>query len=786
MQRQFNVRRTAISAVLAATFCAGAVLLPSSVQAGSAWADTATKVLPARLLAQATPLPSSTPLRIAVALKLQNKAELDSLAAAVNTPGNAQFGQFLGTAEFVQRFSPTAEQAQAVVDYLRGQGLGNVELADNRLLITAEGPAAVVGRAFNTQMVQFLSQGKLEYANASTAQVPSALGGLVAAVVGLQSTGRMHTNNVPMNPSPAQALPGVTLSYGAQDFQKVYDAGATASGQGTSVAVLSWGDASAVQADLRQYEKEYHLPQVPFEHIIVGAPGVDPSADIEWDLDTQVSGGIGADLRQMLLYSVYNGDDADITRGANQVVTENRVRAVNMSFGACEYQNFLDGSMITLDQAFEEGAVQGMAFFAASGDGGASCQFIANAGQPMLLGMVEYPASSNWVLSSGGTSLINNSDGSYNVETAWRDSGGGFSVFEFAQPWQTPVLPAINVLEGVVNPQQGLGFPARGVPDVAMNADDLISGTALVHHGSNTGVGGTSVASPLSMGVWARFQAAHGECFGIPQPLYYAQVPQTGAVASVIDQINAVLAVPQDTAIGSAPLQFGSGLGNPATGMHDITVGFNFLYPATPGWDFVTGLGSFDISAVSTELPKLSCAPEVPFSTTAGLISGTVMLNWKLSPGATSYAVYAGNTPGGEGAKPIASSSNTNTLIKGLAGGKTWYFKVKAVNAKGSSAASNEVGVAIPLPPPAPASLVATAGTGKVGLSWKAAAGATSYQVFQGTAAGAESTVPVQTVSGTTATVGSLKKGTTYYYVVRAANSGGDGAKSNEAHAVPN
>src|SRR5579859_6819493 len=133
--------------------------------------------------------------------------------------------------------------------------------------------------------------------------------------------------------------------------------------------------------------------------------------------------------------------------------------------------------------------------------------------------------------------------------------------------------------------------------------------------------------------------------------------------------------------------------------MHDITVGFNFLYPTTPGWDFVTGLGSFDISAVSTELPKLSCAPEVPFSTTAGLINGTVMLNWKLSPGATSYAVHVGTSPGGEGAKPVVSSSNTNTLVSGLAGGKTYYFTVSAVNAKGSSAASNEVSVAIPLPP---------------------------------------------------------------------------------------
>jgi hypothetical protein len=88
-----------------------------------------------------------------------------------------------------------------------------------------------------------------------------------------------------------------------------------------------------------------------------------------------------------------------------------------------------------------------------------------------------------------------------------------------------------------------------------------------------------------------------------------------------------------------------------------------------------------------------------------------------------------------------------------------------------------------PIPP---AGLAATAGNGQVSLSWTGRLGATSYNVCRGTTAGGESTTPIATgISSTSYTDTGLTDGTTYYYTVKAVNSSGTSAASNEASSTP-
>ena len=87
-------------------------------------------------------------------------------------------------------------------------------------------------------------------------------------------------------------------------------------------------------------------------------------------------------------------------------------------------------------------------------------------------------------------------------------------------------------------------------------------------------------------------------------------------------------------------------------------------------------------------------------------------------------------------------------------------------------------------PPPAPTGLTATAGNAQVSLSWSASSGATSYNVMRATANGG----PYTTISSPTTTSYSdtgLTNGTTYYYVVTAANVNGASGNSNQASATP-
>jgi alpha-L-arabinofuranosidase len=91
-----------------------------------------------------------------------------------------------------------------------------------------------------------------------------------------------------------------------------------------------------------------------------------------------------------------------------------------------------------------------------------------------------------------------------------------------------------------------------------------------------------------------------------------------------------------------------------------------------------------------------------------------------------------------------------------------------------------------PTIPAAPTGLTATKlnQKGRIGLSWNAATGATSYHVKRATTSGGPYTTIASGVTSTSYTNTGLTSGTTYYYVVTALNSAGESPNSNQAGAV--
>ena len=87
-------------------------------------------------------------------------------------------------------------------------------------------------------------------------------------------------------------------------------------------------------------------------------------------------------------------------------------------------------------------------------------------------------------------------------------------------------------------------------------------------------------------------------------------------------------------------------------------------------------------------------------------------------------------------------------------------------------------------PPPAPASLAATAGNGQVALTWTAASTATSYNVKRAVTCGGPYTL-LTNVTATSFTDTAVANGTYYYYVVSALNPAGQGPDSAQACATP-
>jgi fibronectin type 3 domain-containing protein len=132
----------------------------------------------------------------------------------------------------------------------------------------------------------------------------------------------------------------------------------------------------------------------------------------------------------------------------------------------------------------------------------------------------------------------------------------------------------------------------------------------------------------------------------------------------------------------------------------------------------------------------------------------------------------------------VTGLSGTSVSLTSLTPGKQYFFTVVAIDAGGSSMASAEAsGTTIASPP---TGLAASAGNASVTLSWTASAGATGYNVYEGTTSSGEGTTPVQSgVSGTSVTVSGLSNGKQYYFTVAAVDAGGVSARSSEASATP-
>lgn len=90
----------------------------------------------------------------------------------------------------------------------------------------------------------------------------------------------------------------------------------------------------------------------------------------------------------------------------------------------------------------------------------------------------------------------------------------------------------------------------------------------------------------------------------------------------------------------------------------------------------------------------------------------------------------------------------------------------------------------IQAPPPAPLNLVATPTYGNVNLTWSAVSSATNYYVKRSTSTNASFSV-INNTSATSYTDTNVLNGSTYYYVVSAVNSSGEGPDSAIASATP-
>ena len=451
-------------------------------------------------------------------------------------------------------------------------------------------------------------------------------------------------------PTEAQCESVHRTCFSPQAIQSAYDVGPLyaggLTGKGVTIAIVdSWGS-DTIAHDLHVFNNAFGLPHMCGEEGVACAPGMptfkvffpngSPATqpqpgngthiedktlwDLETTLDVETAHAI-APGANILLVATTGAETLGVQGFPNMMKAEQTVvdngwaQVISQSFASAEEAFGGSASLLNLRDAFKAAAAKGVTVFAASGDNGTANgtkqSLLKQGGNIIPFPTVEWPASDPLVTGVGGTYLCTNPLAATNdprtpyfalgvgakcgsnafnpghnlAEVAWTFSGGGFS-HVFSKPSFQNTLPAGSTPIGAM----------RGVPDIAFQAS---AGTgALVYitlppDGSgglicgsspcSTGwydIGGTSLATPQ----WAGLAAIGAQMKG------HGLGPINGALY----------------AIASNPAKYAADFYDVATNNTNQADPSVPGYPATTGWDPVTGLGTPNAAHLVPDLVALT------------------------------------------------------------------------------------------------------------------------------------------------------------------------------------
>jgi hypothetical protein len=193
------------------------------------------------------------------------------------------------------------------------------------------------------------------------------------------------------------------------------------------------------------------------------------------------------------------------------------------------------------------------------------------------------------------------------------------------------------------------------------------------------------------------------------------------------------------------------------------------------GYSGSTGTGTLTLTEASTPPPGQPGSPTP--SNGAGSVSINQDLSWSAASGAASYNVYLGTSSSLGAGQLLGNQAGTSRNVGTLAFSATYYWRIDAVNASGTTTGSTwsfTTEADTPAPPGQPGSPTPSNNATSVSidqdLAWSSASGAASYAVYFG-----ETTSPAfqGNQGGTSFSLGQLDYDTTYYWRVDASNGGG-------------
>ncbi|MGH3743822.1 MAG: S53 family peptidase, partial [Mycobacteriales bacterium] len=446
-----------------------------------------------------------------------------------------------------------------------------------------------------------------------------------------------------------------------QDLWSIYDQPATDEGQGQTIGIFGEGETDSVVTQLRLFEQHEKLPKIPVRVVHTEGGTDDDYADntgsIEWYLDVQASTGMAPKAGRLDLYFAKSLFDADIAADISGWVNDpNGPKEMNASFGECETSpaNPVTGPLAQIpygtelgdelepvaEPMLEKAAAMGRTLFASAGDTGSGCPEVvvpvAGAGNgvaPQPLPIPNYPCASAYAVCVGGTVLeTDGTDHGKRVsEDAWMDTGGGPSHFILEPKYQqkTAYITATNApcLTDAAGTPHPAGSVCRGTPDVAALSGNILGNGYFIYiDGEPSSEGGTSLSSPLMMGMWARLQAAAPTSAGLgfANETFYGQADK-GAATYARDFTDITATDTEQTAGVSTT---------------------NGFYPAAAGYDFVSGLGALDVRHLLTDVDGTTAARHAQSAPARPqVVRSTVSMHSPTGNASDPLVVSTGNLP---------------------------------------------------------------------------------------------------------------------------------------------
>ena len=689
------------------------------------------------------PLNSNTRIGVTITLPLSNKADLDSFAAAVSNPSSPLYGHYLTPAEFTAKYGASQSSYNTVMDWIARNRLQVTGSSLTRGSISISATAGQLAHAMSVKFNNYTSKVNPSFFSAtSNPKLPADVASCVNCIYGMSSFVQGTPQHVVVTPAMrAQmaaaraarvALSGFSDKLAATHSGSSFgdgligaptnDTGGTGhdgnfspsdlnsaylippfdnNGAGQTLGIYAAG--GYVQGDEKPYEKYYHLPNTPvFPRPVAGydespTGGVDLEADLDMDMELALS----PSAKGIYVYEAGNEVDfaSSLIDALNAVADDHIVNALDISYGTDELVQFLsDGSTVFDDEntAFERCTAEGISVFVSAGDQGAY-------GRLVLEGLIapsqnaEDPAAQPFVTSVGGTTmfLFNQQDF---LETVWNElgangsaTGGGVS-----QVWSIPSYQLLS--DGTSVAVANGGSPSmRNVPDVAADADPytpvdvFTSDTTEVPAPGFYGIGGTSASAPIwtgFSGVINQNRAEAGEPpLGFANPLLY----HLGEDSSLLFQFHDVY----DGSNGNPNLF--NGVGGYFAGVgYDNTTGFGSIY----GSILLSNLVAVP-TAYASNTGLLPAAP-TDFHVTS-VTPTTFSFAWNRAQYATAYVVEFQISDGVDANdNPLfyyefaKASQATHDIVRQLAPGGTYTFRLIATNPSGTTADSNLITLTTP------------------------------------------------------------------------------------------